>query len=93
MPTNQPAQQLLPKERTPKLKRAMGIYHSPITTRILIPIALIAALFGGVGVDVCLSQPAWEKHLWLPSMLILFAAWIFVSTLIHGLRVKLFGRF
>ncbi|WP_300667675.1 hypothetical protein [Desulfoluna sp.] len=77
----------------PGLKRAIGgLYRSRVTSRILILIALVSALFGGVGLEVCLTESPWEKHIWIPSLLIILAVWIFVSHLLHTIRIKLFGK-
>ncbi|BCS97173.1 hypothetical protein DSLASN_28050 [Desulfoluna limicola] len=84
---------LLDEGTSPRIKRAMGgIYRSRTALRLLMLLALVSALFGGVGLEVCLSEPMWEKHIWLPSLLIALAVWILVTALIHVLRMKLFGK-
>lgn len=85
--------QLLPVEKSPRLKIAMGgIYRSRTVLRLLTLLALISALFGGVGLEVCLAEPMWKKHIWLPALLIVMAAWLLASVLLHTLRKKLFGK-
>ncbi|SCX94166.1 hypothetical protein [Desulfoluna spongiiphila] len=81
-------------ERTPPdIRRAIGgLYRSRTATRLLILVALVSAVFGGVGLDVCLSEPMWEAHVWIPALLIVLAVWIFVSILLHAIRIKLFTK-
>jgi len=77
----------------PDIRRAIGgLYRCRTATRLLLLVALASALFGGVGLDVCLSEPMWEKHVWIPSLLIVLAVWIFVSILLHAIRIKLFTK-
>lgn len=82
---------LLPENRSSRLRHTMGGMHRSRTTlRLLMVLALIAALFGGVGLEVCLSEATWEKHIWLPSLLIALAVWLLASVLLHDFRMKLY---
>lgn len=81
------------KKPSPGIKRTIGgLYRSRAISRVLILLALATALFGGVGLDVCLSQPIWEKHLWIPALLIVLAVWVLVATLLQSIRMKLFSK-
>lgn len=84
---------LLAEGAPPRIRHAMGgIYRSRLALRLLMLIALVSALFGGVGLEVCLSESLWEKHIWLPSLLIALAVWILATVIIHAIRMKLFGK-
>ncbi|VFQ44287.1 hypothetical protein [Desulfoluna butyratoxydans] len=87
------ADKRLVEKTPPDIRRAIGgLYRSRTATRLLLIIAIVSAIFGGVGLDVCLSEPMWEAHIWVPALLIVLAVWIFVSILLHAIRIKLFTK-
>lgn len=89
---NKPSR-LLPENDERRPRRAMGgVYNSRLLTRLLLLLALGCALFGGVGLDICLTEPMWQKHLWIPSLLLAITAWILITALTHAIRRALLGK-
>ena len=51
--------------------------------------AVAMAIFGGVGLEVCLREEVWERHIWVPSALILLALLILTTTAVGAVKRRL----
>lgn len=58
-------------------------YESEPTCYILIVMMLLVLLFGVAGVSVAVSHPEYTHYVWVPALLIIFAAFIILSCIFH----------
>ncbi|MBU1170927.1 MAG: hypothetical protein KKD44_15310 [Proteobacteria bacterium] len=64
-------------------KMIVAWYESEPTCYIVIVSMLLVLLFGVAGVSVAASDPAYSSYIWVPGLLILFAALIILSCIIQ----------
>ena len=58
-------------------------------TRVTGLVALGLGVFAGVGMEVCLKEEMWTRHIWLPSLLIIFAAILLAACLLQAIKRRL----
>ena len=47
---------------------------------------VVVALFALMGLDVAYEKVEYNRHMWVPFLLVLMSAWVFISTSIRMIR-------
>ena len=77
----------MPREKNPVFRRAIiPWYDSDRVCWIVVGFMLLTAIFSTAGLFAALEEPDYQRHIWLPILLLLLSTGITISTLIRMFR-------